>query len=496
MNSSVNQYRQIVKSSALFGGVQFISIIVSIIKFKFIALLIGTVGMGISGLLLSTTDLIYAITNLGIGSSAVKSIAEVNSSGDKAKLGNIVSVLKKLVWITGIIGFAFSLILSQWLSKIAFNNLNYTIPFIFLSVTILLNQLTAKNLAILQGLRKLKSLAKANMLGVVLGLVISLPLYYFFNIKGIVPAILLSSFIAFILSSYFTRKLRIEYNILSFKESYQISKTMLQLGVFISISSLLYTLSLHVLRLYISNTNSIDYVGLYNAGFAIINTYVGLIFTAMATDYYPRLSEVAKDNEKTRMLINNQIEILSLILGPILIIFIIYIKFVIVLLYSSKFLLITEMLKWAAIGIFFKGGNWSISFLFLTKGNSKLFLMNTGLYIVYSLLFNILLFNLWGLTGLGVSFLLYNIVYFFQVYFVSKVKFDFKILLEANRCFLLQLTMVVITFIWIHYFNETRYFPIINIIAILSSLLSIIYLRQKLKINLSVYTVIKKIAKR
>jgi PST family polysaccharide transporter len=45
---------------------------------------------------------------------------------------------------------------------------------------------------LLQGMRKLK-FAKANMLGSFVGLVISAPLYYYYRIDGIVPAIILTA---------------------------------------------------------------------------------------------------------------------------------------------------------------------------------------------------------------------------------------------------------------------------------------------------------------
>ena len=60
-------------------------------------------------------------------------------------------------------------------------------------------------------------------------------------------------------------------------------------------------------------------VGLYSAGFTMIGTYVGMIFTAMGTDYYPRLSAVAKSNELSRQAINQQAEIAILIIAPLLI---------------------------------------------------------------------------------------------------------------------------------------------------------------------------------
>ena len=68
---------------------------------------------------------------------------------------------------------------------------------------------------------------------------------------------------------------------------------MLSLGFVISMSGLISLGASYIVRIYISNTGGVDDVGLYNAGFALINTYVGLVFTAMGTDYYPRLAAVA-----------------------------------------------------------------------------------------------------------------------------------------------------------------------------------------------------------
>ena len=50
-----SSYRQIVKATSLFGGVQFFQIIISVIRSKFVAILLGPAGMGIVGLLTATT---------------------------------------------------------------------------------------------------------------------------------------------------------------------------------------------------------------------------------------------------------------------------------------------------------------------------------------------------------------------------------------------------------------------------------------------------------
>ncbi|MFN8229383.1 MAG: hypothetical protein U0V03_00510 [Bacteroidia bacterium] len=69
----------------------------------------------------------------------------------------------------------------------------------------------------------------------------------------------------------------------------------------------------------------LDFMG---AGFNIVNTYVGLIFSAMATDYFPRLSASTDNQNKQNEIINQQAEVTILVLAPILILMMVFIKMV------------------------------------------------------------------------------------------------------------------------------------------------------------------------
>ncbi|MDP5081484.1 MAG: hypothetical protein NWP87_02425, partial [Winogradskyella sp.] len=61
----VNQtsYRSIMKATSLFGGVQVFNIIIAILRSKIIAILLGPAGLGIVGLLNSTTGFVSLLTN-------------------------------------------------------------------------------------------------------------------------------------------------------------------------------------------------------------------------------------------------------------------------------------------------------------------------------------------------------------------------------------------------------------------------------------------------
>ena len=454
MTKQQSSYRQIMKATSLFGGVQVFQIIIQIIRSKVIAILLGPAGMGIIGLLTSSIGLIGGLTNFGLGVSAVKNIAEAKGTGNKSRIATVVVVVRRLVWITGLLGAIITIIISPWLSQITFGNRDYTFAFVFVSITLLFNQLSSGQLVLLQGMRKLQYLAKANLYGSFLGLLITVPLYFKFGVDGIVPGIIIVSFISLSFSWFFARKIKIEPIKVDKAQTITESKSMIKLGFMISISGLIALGASYLVRIFISHSGSLDDVGLYNAGFAVITTYVGLVFTAMATDYYPRLSAISHDNLECKKTINQQAEIALLILAPIITVFLVFIDWGIILLYSTEFISINVMMYWAAIGMFFKAASWAIAFVFLAKGASKLFFWSELIVNIYILIFNLIGYHYLGLTGLGISFLLGYLFYFIQVYLIAKKKYEFSFESEFVKIFVLQFALSLCCFLTVKFIDR------------------------------------------
>jgi O-antigen/teichoic acid export membrane protein len=437
LSEQKESYRQIFRATSIFGGVQFINIILTVIRSKLIALLLGPAGMGIAGLLTSTVLLIGSLTNLGLGKSAVKNVAEAAATGDQVRIAHLVSSFRRLVWITGVFGCFATLLLAPWLSSVTFGSSKYTIAFACLSITLIFNQLSSGQVVLLQGMRKLSLLAVANISGSVIGLLTSIPLYFFYGLNGVVPSLISTAFVTMILSWYYARKLQIPTVSTTFRMAYLEGREMMKMGVMLSLNSIITLGTSYVVRIFISRSGGIADVGLYNAGFAIISTYVGLIFTAMGTDYYPRLSSIVNDKEKARELINNQAELAILVLAPILCVFMVFIKFLIEILYSKQFMPVNGMLHWAALGMFFKATSWPLGFLFLAKGDGKAFFWNELVANVYLLVLNILGYKYFGLTGMGMSFFVGYVIYLGQVFCVTKKKYLF----EFRRQFIVVLSI-------------------------------------------------------
>lgn len=483
MDKNTDSYRQIFKATSIFGGVQVWSIFISIVRSKFIAELLGPLGMGITGLFTSALTVMTSLSNLGLETSAVKDVAVAGSTHDDSKIALTVAVMRRWVWITGFIGMFLTIIFSPLLSRYTFESDDYTFSFIWLSLSILFNQLTSGQNILLQGLRKLNYLAKANLIGSSLGLICIIPLYYYLGIKGIVPAILLSSVITLVSAWSFAQKVKLPKVNISAKTTWHEGKTMIMMGLMISLSGLLTNASSYILRAFISLYGDISQVGLYSAGFTIIGSYVGLIFSAMAVDYYPRLSEVAYDNTLSRNTINKQAELALLILGPMIMIFLVFVNVLLLIMYSEKFIQVNTMILWASIGMFFKATSWAVAFLFLAKSASKLFFINELVANIYILAFNMVGYYVAGLTGLGISFLIGYLCYMIQVFIICRIKYEFYFHASFIKVFIIQFGMAFLCLLSTYHPSDLKGYLIGVAFILVSGFYSYRELNKRLDFN-------------
>tara|TARA_R110002073_G_scaffold95059_1_gene220903 strand:+ start:1580 stop:3055 length:1476 start_codon:yes stop_codon:yes gene_type:complete len=473
-----NSYRDILKTTSLFSGVQILGVLISIAKSKLAAILIGPAGIGIVGVLNSTLNVIIGFSKLGLDVSAVKEIAALKGH-DEAKVVKIINVLRRLCWITGILGALITIVLSSWLSQLAFGNTSHTVSFMLLSLAVLFNQLTVGNLAILQGLRKLKKLAKASLWGSFGSLLVIVPLYYYYGISGIVPAIISISILTYFFSWFFSKKQIVKHPKLSLKDTLNQGKSMMKLGFVLSLGSLATIVTIYGIQIFITNKGGIDEVGFYNAAFIIINAYVGVIFTAMSKDYFPRLSSVVNEQDTMLKVVNQQAYVAVLLLTPIIVIFLAFIPTIISLLFSKEFMPIIGILTFGILATLFKAVSWSMGFILIAKGDSKLYITTEVGFNLLLLLMSIFGYVYGGLTGVGISYLAYYIIYLIGVKIITKSKYIFTFENEFYKILLVCLVLCLGAFLAIHFNNLYLKYGLLFVIIVSSSIFSIHRLDKK-----------------
>lgn len=411
------------KALGIFGGVQMINIICSILRTKLIAIWIGAAGVGLFGLYNSAIELLSVIFNLGMRNSAVRDIA----SATETETSRTVVVVRRWAWILGLIGLLVTVLISPLLSEFTFGDGNHTVAFMIIAIIILLSSVQNGELAVLQGTQQLRRLARASVSGVVVGVVISIPMFYYWGIDSVLPALVvfsLATTIAVLLQRVSVAKPSPSVTI---KETVERGRGFMILGIYLTVSAIVTNLASYLFMSYLNHVGDTEVVGHYQAGFTLVNKYVGLIFTAIAMEYYPRLSQVGVSKCRTSTFVSHEMSIALWILFPVIAIFVALGEIIVTTLYSSEFLVVVPFIVWAIVGTIFRAISWCIAFVILARGDGKIYLLTETLSAISCILLNIGAYKYWGLEGLGMAYLVWYVIYTIVVWVVYRYRYGLSL---------------------------------------------------------------------
>jgi PST family polysaccharide transporter len=440
-----SSYKGIFKSTILFSFVKVFQILAGIIKNKVIAVLLGPEGVGIIGILSSSISLLQAGAGLGINQSAVRDISDANGCGDKTRFSRIISLTTKVILFTCLLGCLVTIVLSPLLSKWTFGTNNYTFAYLWLGLVVGLNIITEGQLGILKGMRQLNALAKASMIGSLVGLVTAVPIYYFFGKSGIVPSLIITAISAVFFSNYFVRKIKYDKTKLSLKEISSEASSMVKMGValmFVGFLGLLFDL---IVASYIRSHGGLEVVGFYRAGTTIITSYFGIVLTSMTTDYYPRISAVHNDNIKLQEELNKQSEVGLILIFPIGVLFVYLAPIIIQILYSKVFIQSISYIDYAMFGTIIVVCSNNMGMILLAKQAAKIFTIYSFINQFLFVVIYIVSYNLYGLSGLGITYTLNVILQLIAMSLVNRYIYNIKFENKLYIHLIVVLSTVLIT---------------------------------------------------
>lgn len=432
--------RQIIHSFSLFAGVQLVQILVSLVRSKIIAVWLGPTGIGISGLLNTTLNFTSGLFSLGITDSAVKSIA--NNPEDRTLQIEIVRVLMTSL---GMVASFLMLILSPWLSLWIFGDYQFTTAFILVAIAVFFTISMRYKWSVFQGIKRIKTLAKIQLWGSLSSLIVALPLYFYLGIWAIPIAILSSAMIMFVLAHSFDRNIFKSEVKIGIIKAWKEGKSMIQLGLSIAFGGLLSTLAYYILQLFVQNKGGITEVGFLTAGFSILTTYFGVVFSAITVEYYPRISTLQRNIRHMQTAVCKQAEIVLYIITPLVILMVCFVELILQIIYSSSFINLASFLTMASVGVLFKGISHVLAYTILAKGASRLFFFNE---LFFNLLYILLLtsaYYLGGLTWLGMAFSFYFLLYTLGVGIIIKKRFSLSLPIQFYGKVLMSLIFIFIT---------------------------------------------------
>lgn len=476
-----NSYRSILRGTSFFGGVQVFQVLINLVRGKLVAMLLGPAGMGISALFASSSTTIQRFASLGLNLAIVKETSA--NAATPEDLANVMSAARKLVTATALIGALLCMVFASLLSRITFGNESMTLQFVLLGLAVGLTVAYNGKLSILQGLQEVKSISMASIVGGLSGLAIGVPLYYFFGNDGIVPAMIALALTMYIFYSIsLSRKVKLPTVKFIWSSHKRLIKSLVVLGLLLMSNDLILSLVQYLINIFIKMHGSTDAVGLYQAANSITNQYSGMVFAAMAMDFFPRLSRVVNDNEEMRQVVNRQSEIVALIIAPAAALLILTAPVLIRILLTREFLPVVPLMRWMGLGILIRALTFPMGYIAFAKGNRKIFfwmegILCNGLTLVYSCAF----YHFFGLIGLGYALVADNFTCLIVYYVVNNRLYHYSFDSDTIRYYIVAVLAGLVVFGASFIASVALSYSLMGVALLLTLIWSLLTLRTKLR---------------
>ena len=445
MNGKLNEkevkggYGRVVKYLGMFGGAQVISTFINLLRNKVASTLLGAVGIGLISMYTRTVQMFSDCTNLSLSLSAVRKLSATYENGNSDEVLYYVKVTRSVALLTGLIGMFLFLFLSPLVAGFFDDNIGFShLYLVMLSPVLLFLSISSGEVAILRGVRRLNVLAIYALWTSAVALLVAVPMYCLLGYAGIVPSIFLIALLQMAGVLYHTLK-SYKYKVSPF--SFRLLRDgvdMLKLGAGYIYSTILVSCSVWLIYERISTLGGESELGLFSTGYLILTMFPSVLFAALDSEYYPRLSGAFADKRARNSIVNEQIEVHTLIQIPAILCVIMLLPYLLPLISSNDFMPAVRMTQLAMFGLIFHILTYPISFMPLSKGDTKLFIVQETVYNVANVVLVVWGYMNYGLNGAGAAILLVRVIDFLTTFSISHFKYGFNLSKLAIKNILLN----------------------------------------------------------
>ena len=478
MSDTGKSYGQILKSSSIMGGAAGVNLLLGMIRIKFVAVLIGATGVGLLASFTAMQGIIGTIVGLGIQSSAVREVAAAVGRGDEQAIGRAVLTLRRVCWLTGLVGMAAMAVFSPMLSQLTFGSDKYRLDIAALGIVILLANISGGQLALIQGMRRIGDMARASVFGAALATLAAIGFYSWLGLRGIVPALVSIAAMQLTLSWYFARRVPVPKVTLSWRQTFTEAGGMVRLGLVFMCTGLMGSAVTYITVAIITKQIGLHAVGIYSAAFALSGMFVNFVLGAMAADYYPRLTAVAHDKAAMNRLVNEQTEIGLLLAVPGLLATLALAPWIVHTFYTSEFLPAVELMQWFVLGCLGRVISWPLGFVLIALNKSITYMLCDSFWNSLHIFLVITCMHTYGLKGVSIAFFVLYVVVIIQMMLISKKVTDFQWTHSALKILLFSIVIMLISLFGINYmmiFSATIFGLTLAALSAIYSLRAVIY---------------------
>jgi PST family polysaccharide transporter len=422
--------RLILKAVVSIGLSSVVTMLLSMLRMKVVAVELGAGGIGILGILTTSVTLASTALGGGLGISGVRAVASAtNHDGQRDSVH--VAVARGSVLLASL---AAPLVCAAWWlwgsSIVPQAPTSVVAPWVGVSVGATIG--VAGTSAILNGQGRIGALASSTALGSVTGTLIFFAAIRLSHEWGMiaafaaVPVATLVFGLALARATY-PRGLKVR------RQAWtpHLSK-MLKLGLAVSGSVVLTAGTQVISRVWVSHELGISEAGYLQGSLAVGSAYLGFVLTALAAEYYPRISALRGDRDLSNRTVNDQVRVVLHLGGPVIVCMIVVAPWLLPLLYNQEFDSAVTLLRLLLIGDVFKLVGWCVGFLMLAReAKGKFFVTELSWNLVFLAVLVPLAHR--GVTVAGLAYVISYLLFSFVSLALARRETGFELSRESRR---------------------------------------------------------------
>jgi enterobacterial common antigen flippase len=395
-------FARILRSSALMGVAQAVTLAMAFLRSKLIAVLIGPSGIGLAGVFNTYNANVSAVASWGLGTSAVRTVAGASEVERASKAAAVRQFGRSLSW-AALFGV---LLLVLPIGYVTFKSQYYALELLIVGLAVPCVVATGMWTSLLQAGGHIGSIAKTQMTSSVVGTVLGLPFVYYFGSVGIALSVLLAA----LTTAYVTWRVTARLSPSTMAEpSPGDLRELVHLGFALQIGAILGAISAYLARVLILRSHGDDLTaglndaGYYQAAFAVTGSLPGVIFSSASSDFYPRVA-AAKDEDEARAVTEAQIRASLLLAMPILMALLTMGAWAIRLLYAQGFEPAVPLLDWFVWAIFCLLVGWPIGLWVMARRSKRVVAFSQSILGLSGLLLVLVLTPTLGVRGAAAAY--------------------------------------------------------------------------------------------
>ncbi|NNK83912.1 MAG: O-antigen translocase [Flavobacteriaceae bacterium] len=369
---------------------------------KFIAVFIGAEGLALIGNLRNFLTAVQSFATVGLYNGIVKYVGECK---------NDIKELSKVISTSYYLGFAATTLISLlcYYNADIINNLVFSSQYNFkyiikiLAIAIPFYALNMFCFSLMNGFAKYKFLMIINIIGQILGLLVTLLLIWQNNIDGALISVVISPSLIFLITIVgilYRRNLMRHVKVSSIDFGFM--KKFTSYGVMAVITGIAFPLIMIGIRNYIIDTQGMRDAGYWEAMNRISSYYLMFVNSIMTLYFLPRFSEIDSKKEFRQEVFSFYKTIIPVFALGLFVIYLLK-PFVVALFLTENFVFVENLFGWQLLGDLVKIMAIVIAYQFIAKKMFIHFIVTESFLIIATYFTSVYLIDIYGVKGANMA---------------------------------------------------------------------------------------------